>query len=280
MNSFDRVDKKGLILTIVKYISVVLLVLLNTIPFFWVIMSSFKNNNEIFARPFNLPVKWVFENYQKAWIRTDIGVAFINSVIATFVSLFLILLLSAMVAYVLARVRPNPLIYTVFNIGIMIPAHATLIPLFIILKNLHLVNTRTGLIVVYIASSLSLSVFILVGFMKTIPKEIEESACMDGCPPHRIFFSIILPIIKPALATVATLTFRNNWNDYLFASIINPSPNVATMTKAVFGLRGQYTTEYGLLFAGISMAVVPVIIMYVVFQEQVIKGAVAGSVKG
>ncbi len=280
MNGLKTADVKRVVALIGKYAMVLVLIVLNVVPFLWVIMSSFKDNNTIFARPFSLPEKLMFINFENAWIRTDIGVAFMNSVIASFTSLFMILLLSSMAAYVLSRIRPNLIMSTFFSVGIMIPVHATLIPVFIILKNLHLVNTRMGLILVYIASSLSISIFILSGFLKSIPKEIEESAVIDGCPMYKVYFKIILPIAKAGLATVATLTFRSSWNDYLFASVVCPSPNVTTMTKAIFNLRGQYTTDYGLLYAGLTMAVIPVIVMYVFFQEQVIKGVVAGSIKG
>lgn len=250
------------------------------VPFVWVIVSSFKDNAGIFGKPFSLPDKWLVANYFDALTRGNVGSGFINSAIITAVTLFFTLLFSSMIAYVLSRILPNLALYTYFTIGIMVPLHSIIIPSFIMVKNFSLINKHPGLILTYIAGNIAMSVFLLAGFMRSIPAELEEAAMMDGCSLTRTFFSIILPISKPGLATAATLAFLNCWNDYLFASVIIASPRLKTLTMRVYDLKAVYSTEYGLLCAGVALAIVPVIIMYVLFQEQVIKGMTAGAVKG
>lgn len=250
------------------------------IPFLWIILSSFKDNGGIFGRPFSLPEVWRFSNYYDALTRGNVGSGFLNSTLITAAALFFTLLFSSMAAYILARIKPNLALYTYFTAGIMVPLHSIIIPSFIMIKNFGLINKHPGVVLTYIAGNMAMSVFLLAGFMRSIPKELEEAAMIDGCSMARTFFSIIIPITKPGLATAATLAFLACWNDYLFASVIIASPGLKTLTMRVYDLKAVYSTEYGLLCAGVALAIVPVIVMYVLFQEQVIKGMTAGAVKG
>jgi raffinose/stachyose/melibiose transport system permease protein len=162
----------------------------------------------------------------------------------------------------------------------MVPVHTILLPSYIFVRQLHLTNTRLSIILVYIAFNISMSVFILVGFMKSLPRELEEAAIIDGCSRTRTFFSIIFPLSKPGLATIGTLAFLNNWNDYLVPLIFLTSSKLKVITLGVQELKGIFVEDLGLITAGVVLSFVPVVVVYIIFQEQVIKGMTAGAVKG
>jgi raffinose/stachyose/melibiose transport system permease protein len=185
-----------------------------------------------------------------------------------------------MAAYVLARKWKNPLLLAYFTLGIMIPLQAIVIPSFLIIRNIGLINTRTGLILVYTVSGLSFGIFVLTGFLRTLPCEIEEAALIDGSGFSQTFFRIILPMAKPAMASVGILSFLQYWNEYLFASVLIAKQEYKTLTQGIMALRGPYTTDYGMLTAGLALAIIPLIIVYILLQKQVIEGMTAGAVKG
>ncbi|MDK2805154.1 MAG: raffinose/stachyose/melibiose transport system permease protein [Thermoanaerobacterium sp.] len=275
-----KLNTKDIFYNIIKYFIVISFAILSLFPFVWIVLNAFKDNSQIFSSPFSLPKSFNFSNFIQAWYTANIDTYFFNSIIITFSSVAVIIVLASMSSYILARVRPSKFLYTYFTLGIMVPIHAMLIPTFIILRRFGLLNTRMGLAIVYSAAGLSLSIFILVGFMKGIPKEIEEAATIDGAGIFRRFFSIILPMSKTGIATIGTLTFINTWNDFLYAQVLIMNPILKTLTQGILNLRGQYSTDYGLMSAGITLAIIPVTIMYVLFQEQVVKGMTAGAVKG
>jgi len=263
-----------------KYLVAGAWALLALFPFLWIFLNSFKSNEEIYASPFRLPESFSFKNFQEAWLTAKIGTYFFNSILVAFGSVLVLALIAAMVSYYVSRISPNKLLYTFFTLGIMIPYHAMLIPTFIMLRNVDLLNSRFGLALVYCAVNLALSVFILVGFMKGIPIDIEEAAVIDGATVYRTFFEIILPIAKPGIATILTLSFLNAWNEFLFAQVLISNPVFKTLTQGILSLRGQYATDYGLMSAGLVITIIPVVIIYIFFQEQVVKGMTAGAVKG
>jgi raffinose/stachyose/melibiose transport system permease protein len=249
-------------------------------PFIWILISSLKNNNEIFGQPFSLPAVWLFSNFPKAWFAADVVRTLFNSLYYSTVSVFLTLLFSAMAAYVIARILKSLLLYTFFILGIMIPIHAIIIPFFIQVKQIGLMNTRAALILAYVVGNLSISIFILVSFLKTIPKDFEDAAMIDGCSRTRTFFMIILPIARAGLATVGIFAFLGCWNDFLLPLLLAVSPQLRTLNLACFNLRSQYIADFGLVCAGLVILIVPVTIIYILFQENVIKGLTAGAIKG
>jgi ABC-type glycerol-3-phosphate transport system permease component len=265
---------------VAKYIVLSLFAVSTVYPFVWVMLSSFKTESEIYGNPFMLPHSWNLNNYRVAWQGVNVLRSFTNSVVYCTVALVVILLVSSLAAYILARVRPNKWLYVYFSLGMMIPLQAVIIPLNIIFRNLHIVNTPAGLIVAYIISNLSFSIFILVAFMRGLPFEIEESAAIDGCSRIRIFFQIVLPISKGGLATAAILAFISCWNDLLLPLTITSNPLYMTLNLAVYNLRAQYVSNYGTITAGIMLLTVPAFIVYILFQEQIIKGMAAGAIKG
>ena len=271
--------KKFKISSIFKYIVLAVFAVIDFYPFFWVLMSSFKDNIDITAAPLALPKTISFSSYIGAWTDVKIGVNFLNSVIYSVCGVFLIVLLSSMVAFVITRVLPSKLLYGYFTLGIMIPIHAILIPTFIIMKNLSIYNTRQGFIILITASNLSLAIFILTSFMQNIPIELDEAAYIDGCGYFKMFYKIAFPLAKPGLATIGTLTLLN-WNEYLFAYIMLANEKIKTITQGIFALKGRYYTDYATLCAGLMIAIIPMMAFFVIFQEQVIGGMTAGAVKG
>ena len=268
-------------LTIFSKVFILGLIAVVTIfPFYWVIISSFKENSEIYGNAFALPTVLNFKNYQEAWRGANVAVSLFNSIFYCVVAIAVILLIASMVSYVLARVKPSKLMYAYFSLGIMIPLHAVIIPLNIIYKQMGILNTRAGIIIAFIVSNVSFSIFVLTAFMKGIPGALEEAARIDGCGRVRMIFTIIVPISKSALATVGTLAFVNCWNDLLLSLAITTTADLRTLNLAVYNLRAQYVSDYGIITAGITIMVIPALLIYMLFQEQIIKGMVSGAVKG
>ncbi|QTH43944.1 carbohydrate ABC transporter permease [Cohnella sp. LGH] len=249
-------------------------------PFYWVLVSSLKDKHQIYANPFGLPANWHWGNYADIWQTAHLSRYFWNSLFISACAVAIMLLIGAMAAYVLARREKSGWLYAYFTLGIMIPVHAILIPSFLLLKQLHLLNSHFGLILIYVVSNLSLCVFILHGFLRGIPRELEEAAAIDGYGRVRTFVSIVLPLAKPGLATVGTLGFLNCWNEYLFAYVLIGSEPSKTLTQGVMALTGQYSTDYALVCAGLVVSMLPLWLVYMLFQEQIVKGMTAGAVKG
>ncbi|MCM3766089.1 carbohydrate ABC transporter permease [Neobacillus niacini] len=272
-----KYSKKSII-----YLLLVIYALVNAYPIFWMFLNSFKGNVEISQNPFGFPIQWVFENYKIAWETAKLNTYFFNSLIVSFVSVAITVFLGALASYFLARFtfRSGKIMYSFFIFGLLIPIHATLVPLFLLMKNLGLLNTHVGLILPYIAFNLPITIFILVSFMKSFPTEIEESAVMDGCGVFRIFWSIILPMTKPALATVVILNFIHCWNEFSFALVLLNDESLKTLPLGLANFAGQYTTNYGAQMAGLSLAIIPTIIIYLLMEEHLVKGMTAGAVKG
>jgi raffinose/stachyose/melibiose transport system permease protein len=254
--------------------------LLSLFPFTWLALSSMKTNDEIYETLLALPRELRIENYGAAIATARIPHFMLNSAIVSFSAVAIVLVFGSMAAYVLSRTLPNRAIYTYFAIGIMIPVQTIIIPTFVLLKTIQLTNTLFGLILLYAATMLPLAVFILVGFMRTLPRELEEAAAMDGASRARQFFRVMLPLSRPGLAAVGTLSFLYCWNEYLFAYVLISNPDAKTLPQGIYALQGLWTTAYGPLTAALVLSILPVLVVYVLFQEQVIEGAVAGSVVG
>ncbi|MDM5340206.1 carbohydrate ABC transporter permease [Fictibacillus enclensis] len=276
-NKGRRFSKKALI-----YLLLVIYGLVNAYPMFWMFLNSFKSNIDFAKNPFGLPVQWLFDNYKTAWETAKLGTYFFNSVIVSVAAVAVTIFAGAIASYFLARFafKWGKMVYAFFVFGMLIPIHATLVPMFLLMKSLGLLNTHLGLILPYIAFNLPITIFILVSFMKSFPRDIEESAIMDGCGVFRIFFSIILPMTRPALATVIILNFINNWNEFSFALVLINDDSLKTLPLGLANFAGQFTTNYGAQMAGLTMAVIPVIIIYLLLEDHLVKGMTAGAVKG
>ena len=259
------------------------------LPMIWVVLSSFKNNREIFASPFALPQDWQFSTYLDAWQTASIGRFFLNTVIVVTAGVLLTLLLSSMAAYVLARYEfpGSRWIYYLFLVGMTFPLFLAIVPLVKVTQNLGMYQNLGGLVVVYIAFSLPFSVFFLTAFFASLPKELAESAFIDGAGHFRTFFQIMLPLAKPGLISIGVFNFLGQWNQYLLPLVLNP-PNdrrsnfLLTQGLADLALRTRYessSTSVAEMFAGLVIAMLPVLAVYIVFQRRVEEGLTAGALK-
>ncbi|GAA3405942.1 carbohydrate ABC transporter permease [Paenibacillus hodogayensis] len=254
----------------------------NVVPLLWMAINSFKSEQEYALHPLGFPKQWIWDNFTKAWEIAHLGTYFWNSIFITLASVALTVLLGALASYFLSRFefRGRKWVYGSFMLGMVIPIHATLIPIFLLMQKIGLLDTRLSLILPYTAFHLSITVFILVGFMSTFPKDIEESAVMDGSGVYRIFWSIILPMTRPALATVVILNFIYNWNEFLFALVLINDSALKTLPLGLANFAGKETTNQTLQMAALTMALVPIVLFYLALQKQLVQGMTAGAVKG
>ncbi|MFE4712503.1 carbohydrate ABC transporter permease [Paenibacillus sp. NPDC056722] len=251
-------------------------------PLLWLFISSFKSNQEFFGSPFALPSVWQFENYTRAWEIGGIGKAFLNSVIVSVLSLVLTLFLGTLTAFIVSRLnfRFKGFIMMLFVLGMLIPIHSTLVPLFILMKSLGILDTYASLILPYTAFELPIAVFVIAAYLTSVPKELEEAAMIDGNGYWGIFYRIIVPLAVPAMATVSILGFLRFWNDFAFALVFINKQALKTLPLSLSMFSDGYGTDYSLTMAAMSIAVIPTIIIYLLFQNQIMKGMVAGAVKG
>lgn len=251
-------------------------------PFIFMVMNSFKEKFEMLTKGvFSLPNKLDFTNYKEV-IEGNFFSYFFNSVIVLVVSLVILLLISAFASYPLSRFKfkLNGFVYAVIVACMSIPVHITLIPIFKMSQSLHLYDSIWALIGPYVAMNVPISVFILTSFMQQIPKEIEEAATIDGCGKIRIFFSVILPMAKPGLSTLAIYNGVNMWNEFIFGYTLTQSQGNRTLPLAVWEFQGQYSMNTPMIMAVLTLTVLPMIILFIFAQDKLIKGMAAGAVKG
>jgi raffinose/stachyose/melibiose transport system permease protein len=250
-------------------------------PLFVMVISAFKTNAEIFASPFALPASFSFDNIEKVWSETNFLQYLVNSIGVTVVSILLILLFSTMAAYAIARYsfRFNNLVLMFFVSGMTVPLKLAIIPLFIQLDAFHLIDTYAGLVVVYVAMGIPSAVFIMTGFLRSLPRELEEAARLDGAGEGRIMWSIMLPLARPALVIVAIQNAVPIWNDFFFPLILITSDNLKTLPQGLTVFMGEFTTDWGVLFTGLTLAALPITLLYVVLSRHFIAGITQGAVK-
>lgn len=229
-----------------------------------------------------LPRQFKWSNYENALFNANVGNYLLNSIFVTLVVILVSGVLACMVSYAIARmtVKINGIVKIFFSLGLMIPLHAVLLPVFIMLKNMKMLDTYQAIIIPYIAFALPMAIFFMIGFFQTLPKELEESAFLDGCSIYRTFFSIMLPLVRPALATISVFTFLSTWNEMMFAITFINSEKYRTLTVGIMQMVGKYTTDWGTMGAGLMVATVPTIVIYLLFSKQVQSGMVSGAVKG
>jgi len=256
--------------------------ILTLYPLFWLGISAFKDTSDFFNRPFGLPQTWRFDNFGRAWEASNMGTAFFNSVLVSVLSLALTLFVAALASYVLARFsfRLKGWVMTFFVVGMLIPIHSTLVPLFIMMKEMKLLNTYAALVLPYTAFALPTAIFVLAAYMMSFPKDIEEAAFIDGTGRWGVFFRMILPISTPAISTVSIISFLHFWNDFSFALVFISKSAMKTLPLSVAILADSSQTDFGLTMAAMVLAVVPTIVIYLLFSEQIMKGMTAGAVKG
>ncbi|MDH6370472.1 N-acetylglucosamine transport system permease protein [Paenibacillus sp. PastF-3] len=257
-------------------------------PVLWTFLTSLKDNQQVMlGKPWDFPSIFRFENYTNVWSRANFGDYFLNSIIVTVASTLLTLIMAATTAYILARFtfKSRGLFYFVYVASMMIPTTLGLIPLFFLLGDMNLSNSLVGLTLVYSVGTIGIlpfGIFFLVGFFKALPRELEEAATIDGSSLYGVFFKIMLPLSKPGLITVGIMNALTVWNEYIMATVLINDPAKYTIPVGIAIMQGemQYRTEWGPLFAGLSISMIPVIVMYVLYQRQITGGLTAGALKG
>lgn len=252
-------------------------------PLLFLLFFSLKDNNEIYSgNVMGFPQQLRWSNYKNALINANVGLYLFNSILVTAIVIVVSGILACMVSYAIARmhVKVNRLVKTCFSLGLMIPLHAVLLPVFIMLRNLKMLDTYQAIIVPYIAFALPMAIFFMIGFFESLPRELEESAFLDGCGIFRTFFLVMLPLVKPALATISVFTFLSTWNEMMFAITFINSEKYRTLTVGIMQMVGKYTTDWGTMGAGLVVATLPTIIIYLLLSKQVQSGMVSGAVKG
>jgi raffinose/stachyose/melibiose transport system permease protein len=266
-----------------KYIVLTLIALIQVYPFVWMLLFSLKDNNDIFGgNVMGFPRVLHWENYTFALGSGHTLQYFLNSVIVSGVSIALSLIISLMVAYAVSRMRwkYGKHLLAFFLLGIMIPGQAIILPVYITMHILKLYNTLLSLILVYAAICLPTSVFILSAYMQNLPKELEESSALDGAGIYKIFFKIIVPVIKPAIATVVIFSFLTVWNEFMFAYILISKESLMTITVGLFAMQGKYFTNWGPIGAALVIASFPTIAIYLAINKNIQSSLVIGTVKG
>ena len=267
---------------IVSSVILWILLVLFIMPFFIVIVDSFKSNAEIMANPLDFTKTPTFNNFVEAFVRMNYPSAFFNTFLITLLSVFLITILSAMTAYFIVRSKTKigSIIFFSLVASMMLPFQAIMIPLVSIYGKAGLLSNRATLIFMYIGFGCGMAVFIFHGFIKTgIPISLEEAAKIDGANLMQIFFRIILPLLKPVIATIVVLDVLWIWNDYLLPSLVLSQPWQLTMPLSTYSFAGQMSINFGPLIASLLLTMLPVLIIYIFLQRYIIEGIVAGSVK-
>lgn len=251
-------------------------------PIVLVLINSFKSRQAIFRNPYALPTPETFSTvgYDTVFNRAAFPSYFVNSLIVTVVTLLLIFIIGSMASFALSeyRFRGNTLLALYLSIGIMIPIRLGTVSLLRMLVSLGLTNTLAGLILVYTAQGLPLTIFVASQFMRDVPRDLKDAARVDGASEYRIYW-LILPLVRPALATILVFNMIPVWNDLWFPLIIAPAENVKTVTLGAQVFMGQFVNDYGAVLASLSLAMIPIIILYILFSRQLIRGLTSGAVK-
>ena len=271
------------ITTVVQFLCVVYsLVVL--VPVVWSIISSFRPSLDFFTRPFGLPSVWKYQNFVYAWNQSNVAIYFRNSVFVTVVSVTFIIILSAMASFALTRLRFRGRIALLFLFvaGLFIPSALLLLPLFLMLQNLHALNSYIGLIPVYIAYSFPFTVFVLVPFFNAIPKDLEEAAFLDGASYYQVFYKVALPLVRPGLIVATIFNVFGIWNEFVLGYVLISSKDLKTIPLGLADIlmKQYYTADYGKVFAAIVIAVVPIVVLYLIFQRKLVGGSMSGALKG
>jgi len=284
-NNLDQfqVQKTNKFLQVLIYIGLVIWALIDLFPVYWMFTFSLKSNEEVYgANVMGLPKEWLWSNYEKAMTTGNMPLYFLNSVIVTVSSIAICLVAAMMATYALTRIiwKGSKLMNSFFMLGITIPIHSSIVPIFITLSKLKMVNSYWSLIIPYSAFSLAMAILICTGFMNDIPKDLDEAACIDGCNLWQTFIKIIVPLMKPALATISIYTFLQCWNELMFAQSFISKKEYKTLPVGIQALSGQHTTDWGPIGAALVIATFPTLLVYVFMSKSIQESFIAGAVKG
>lgn len=275
-------NKENKIIKYLLYICAIFWAICNIGPLLFTLMSSFKSTNQIYGDAFSLPKSLDFTNYQTAMSKADIGRAIFNSFFLAISTTILVVILATLVAYVITRTkfRLRNLLLMYFIVGLTIPMHTTIIPIADIINRYGLKNQLIPLVFLYATFQLPFAIFMMSGYMRGISTEIDEAATIDGCGRLRLLFGILLPLSKPAAATISIFSFLGVYNEFIFGLMFLTDKTKYTISVALMSLNGRYSSDKGAIFAAICMFIIPIIIIYIACQKHVEKGITAGAVKG
>ncbi|MCS7463819.1 carbohydrate ABC transporter permease [Paenibacillus doosanensis] len=265
----------------VKYLILSLFTFLSIYPVFLMITSSFKTKQEITTHPLGLPSSFSLDNYKEVWEKVHFSEYFVNSLYITAISVILVLLVSSMAAFYVARYsfRWNGMVLFFFMLGLMLPMKLAISPLYMMMLKLGLLDTHLALMIVYVAGHISFAVFVFYGFFRTLPKDLDQSARIDGCNDFQVYYKIVLPLMRPALATVSIVDSIGIWNDFFYPLIFIKSTELGTIPLGMLTLFGEYDTDWNLLFCGLTLSSLPLIIAFLFASRQFIEGMTTGAVK-
>ena len=265
------------------YIGLAIWMIVNLFPVYWMFTFSLKSNPEIFGdNVIGLPKEWMWSNYTTALHTGNMGLYFMNSAIVAISTIIITLCVALMATFALTRLiwKGRKTLNKFFMLGLTIPIHASIVPVYVTLSKLNMLNTYWALIIPYSAFSLAMAILVCVGFMNEIPRELDESACIDGCGVFGVFFRIIVPLMRPAVATVGIYTFLQCWNELMFANVFISKNALRTLPVGVQALSGQYTTEWGPIGAALVLATFPTLFVYIFLSKKIQESFIAGAIKG
>ena len=275
--------KERKISKVILWIVLIVVAVIQLFPLIWLVDFSLGSSNEMFTNGLLIIPKEIrWDNYVKAFVDGNFLHYLKNSVLINVLAVFLVLLISIMAAYACQRMKwkLSGFVRTMLLLGMMIPIHATLLPNYKIYNMLHLTDSIWALLIPYVAFSLPQGLFLMTGFMQSIPVELEEAAVMDGCGIYRTLFQIIVPLLKPSIATVSIMTFLNNWNEFMMASTYLSSPKWKTLPFSILEFTGEYSSNYAVQFAVMALTAAPAVIVYIILNKHITKGVAMGAVKG
>lgn len=274
-------SKRTKVLRGIVHILMALYIVVILFPLLWMVLSGFKSDADIFSSPWSLPESWKISNYIYVWT-TYIQKSVLNSLFFTVVGTFFVVLISGMAAYAIIRFRfkHKYLVFMFVLSDMMLAPQCSLIPIYKMLSTIGLYNTRIGMLIPYIAYRVPFSFFLMWSFMLNLPVEVEEAAIIDGCSIRQVFFNIVLKMSKPVIATTAVMSARYIWNDFAFALVFSEGRELQTVPLAIFAIRSTSQTQWGVLIAGLTLAALPMVVVYICLQQYFVDGMNSGAVKG
>ena len=278
----NEVKVKNSLMNIITHSILLLIAFSCLFPVFWMISSSLKTQNEIFTQTNLLPQHPNFSNYAEVWTKAEFGKYFFNSVLYTVVGVLGVVFISSLAAYGFARLKipGKNFIFLLLISTMLLPIPGVFVPLYLLLNKMHLLDTRLGLILCYINGGLAFGIFLLRSFFEELPIEIEEAALIDGASRFGIYWRIALPLAAPAIATLVIFNTLSIWNEFLLALVVLQDTAKMPIQRGLMVFQGTHMTDYPMLMAGLTIATIPVLVVYLIMQKHIVKGIAAGALKG
>lgn len=272
---------KSVLAKLPAYIVIAFFFAVTLLPILWIIIGSLKSNSELMSSPFSLPEQWHWVNYKKAYVVGQLGQLFLNSVFVSVLSVISCLFIATMAAYAVNQGKKwVEIIYVIMIAGIFLPINSLMVPYYLISAHFQILNTQWALITTYTAMGFPLTLLLVYGFVRSLPKELMESAYIDGSGFYYTYWNILLPLIRPGMATAAIFQFLLCWNEFLYALLLTSDQKVRTLQVGISLFKSQFNADFAAMFAAIVTSVIPIVIIFIILQKQVIQGLTSGALKG